>query len=233
MRRLVLLTGILALLAPVLAEAVAAQEKDPPIELWAEYPLFQEPERSSTPSIGSFLPPTQPESPSAGDRVDRRLWGLLVAFGIGAALVAIRVVRAATAPSVAESYPLRAPSEPHVHAPGPLAQYAPTRAAQPADGLVAEPPRSIVLRSGLLRARYVVVADEWAGELQAVGGSRSFWRIGPAEFRERLADEAWDELVNTLRLEGWEPNSLRRSEYYVLLQRVGREPLTFRPRYPS
>ena len=69
--------------------------------------------------------------------------------------------------------------------------------------------------------------------VEQAGGSKSFWRIGPAARRERLSDQAWDELVDELRLQGWEPNSLRRSEYYVLLQRVEPEPLTLRATYPS
>jgi hypothetical protein len=232
-RRLVLLTGIAVLIASALPGVAAAQEEDPPTELWSEYPLVQEPERSSTPSIGPFLPPTPPESPSAGDPVNWGLWALVAALGVGAALVALRVARTAAAPAIEEPFLLHAPTEPQVYRPGPLAQYAPTRDPEPADGLVEEPPRSIVLRSGLLRARYVVVADEWAGGLEAVGGSKSFWRIGPSGLRERLSDEAWDDLVNELRLQGWEPNSLRRSDYYVLLQRVEPEPFTLGQTHPS
>ena len=228
MSRLVVLTGIVVLLAAASAGAATAQQSDPPMELWSEFPLVHEPERASTPSIGPFLPPTTPETAAGSDPVNWGLWALVAALGVGAALVAIRVTRTAAAPTVEGPFALRPPSEPHVYTPGPLAQYAPTRAPEPADGLVEEPPRSIVLRSGLLRARYVVVADEWAGGLEAVGGSKSFWRVGPAGHRERLADDAWDELVNELRLQGWEPNSLRRSEYYVLLQRVEPERFTLR-----
>ena len=234
MRR-VLVIAAAATMALALAGPLEAQEQ-PPTKLWSEYPLVQPVERSSAPeapdvpSIGPLLPPTDTESvSSASDSVNWSLWLLVAALGVVGFFVLARVARMSSAASVAEPVPRSAP---RVYAPGPLAQYAPTRPRDQADGLVEEPPRSIVLRTGLLRARYVVVSDEWAGGLETVGGSRSFWRFGPAALRTRVSDQAWDDLVNDLRVQGWEPNFLRRSEYYVLLQRVEDEPIPLREPTP-
>jgi hypothetical protein len=73
-----------------------------------------------------------------------------------------------------------------------------------------------VRRSGLLRSRFVVVADEPGGSVERVGRSRSFWSVGR---RERGAVEAWSDLVDELRDAGWQPYSPR-SVYYTLLRRV-------------
>jgi hypothetical protein len=215
-----LAAAALAVAAIVLAAPAAAQRDEMPTELWSEYPLVQHVERSSAPTIGPFLPPA-PDSESVPASSDTPSWGLWLAVaGLGfiALLVAARVFRPALASAVAEPAPLA--RDRHVYTPGPLGQYAPTRSAVPEDGLVDEPPRSIVLRTGLVRSRYVVVADKWAEGLETVGGSRSFWSVGGARLRERRSEEAWDELVNDLRVQGWEPNPLRRSDYYVLLQRT-------------
>ena len=53
--------------ALVLAATASAQAEKPPTELWSEYPLVQEVERSGSPSIGPFLPPVDPGTePIAG-----------------------------------------------------------------------------------------------------------------------------------------------------------------------
>jgi hypothetical protein len=57
-----------------------------------------------------------------------------------------------------------------------------------------------------------------ASEEDAVAASKSFWNVGGASVRERLAEDAWDELMNDLRASGWEPDPTRRSDFYVLLK---------------
>ena len=106
----------------------------------------------------------------------------------------------------------------------PLAQYAPAAAVAAADDEPVErSSRAVVRRTGLLRSRFVVVADEPDGSVGKVAGSRSFWRVGGEHFRERAAERAWDDLVNDLRGSGWEPDSGRRSDFYVLLRKVERD----------
>jgi len=78
----------------------------------------------------------------------------------------------------------------------------------------------VIRRTGLVRSRFVVYADESDGELSAQASSRSFWRVGGGAWRERLAEDAWDDLMNDLRLSGWEPESARRSDFYVSLRRL-------------
>jgi hypothetical protein len=67
---------------------------------------------------------------------------------------------------------------------------------------------------------FVVVADEADGHVRELGRSKSFWRVGGEGFREHAAESAWDELVEDLRTSGWEPDSERRSDFYVLLREV-------------
>ena len=70
------------------------------------------------------------------------------------------------------------------------------------------------------RARFVVVADAMSGDYEAVARSRSFWNVGPVASRELTAEDAWDELMNDLRVAGWELDPTRRSDYYALLRRI-------------
>ena len=108
-------------------------------------------------------------------------------------------------------------------------QYAPT--TMPAAEVETEAPRSlpaddqeapggvpfITRRSGLVRSRYVVVADESGRTLRR---SRAFWRIGGAAAQQRRAEAAWDDLANGLRADGWELDTAGRYEYYVPLRRA-------------
>jgi hypothetical protein len=82
-----------------------------------------------------------------------------------------------------------------------------------------EPRRFVMRRTGLLRCRFVVLANELDGQPSERARSRSFSRIGSAAGRERVAEDAWDDLMNDLRLAGWEP-AQRRSDYYVSLRRI-------------
>jgi hypothetical protein len=110
-------------------------------------------------------------------------------------------------------------------------QYAPT--AEPVDEVVVEvespSPRAeerddapepvpyITRRSGLVRSRYLVVTDDSG---RALRRSRAFWRIGGAGAQLRRAEAAWDNLANDLRADGWELDTVGRSEYYVPLRRA-------------
>ena len=76
----------------------------------------------------------------------------------------------------------------------------------------------ITRRSGLLRSRYVVVADHSGG--RTLRRSRAFWRIGGAAVQQRKAEAAWDDLANDLRADGWEVDTAGRFEYYVPLRRA-------------
>jgi hypothetical protein len=76
----------------------------------------------------------------------------------------------------------------------------------------------ITRRSGLLRSRYVVVADHSGG--RTLRRSRAFWRIGDAAVQQRKAEAAWDDLANDLRADGWELDTAGRFEYYVPLRRA-------------
>jgi hypothetical protein len=76
----------------------------------------------------------------------------------------------------------------------------------------------ITRRSGLLRSRYVVVADLWGGP--TLRRSRAFWQIGGAAAQQRRAEAAWDDLANDLRADGWELDTAGRDVYYVPLRRA-------------
>jgi hypothetical protein len=212
--------------ALVLATAAAAQGEEMPTELWSEFPLVQDVERSSTPSIGPFLPPTDSGTdPVSGDAPRWGMWALVAAAGLFALLVATRLAR--TAPATRprardDAVRLR----PH-HLPRPstsktLAQYAPSPSLVLADA-PEEPWRSVVRRTGLLRSRYVVLEGQSPAEQEAIAMSKSFWNVGGAGMRERVAEDAWDDLMNDLRAAGWEPDPTRRSDFYVLLQPVHAE----------
>jgi hypothetical protein len=84
--------------------------------------------------------------------------------------------------------------------------------------------RSIVVRTGLLRGRYVVLEGEPHDTQRAIATSKSFWSVGGDRIRGRLAEDAWDELVNDLRSSGWEPDPNWHSDFYVLLQPIEPEP---------
>lgn len=211
-------------LALALAAPVAAQDRMP-TDLWSEYPLVQPVERTSQPNLGPFLPPTDAEASSVSD--DAAPWGLWVlaaAVGVVALLVATRFTRPASRPrggDRAAAVQLRPQARPRTAAASlPLAQYA----ARPSLVLMDAPEgprRSVVRRTGLVRSRYVVLESRSASDQHAVAASKSFWSVGGASLRERLAEDAWDELMNDLRVSGWEPDPTRRSDFYVLLQPVG------------
>jgi len=110
-------------------------------------------------------------------------------------------------------------SAPRVPVVKPLPQYAP----QPVEAFVSledEPRRFVMRRTGLVRSRFVVLADEPGGRPKALATSRSFWRLGNETRRRWSAEDVWDDLMNELRQSGWEQESARRSDYYVSLRRV-------------
>jgi hypothetical protein len=224
--RLLAVAGLIAVaIALGLATSAAAQEEEMPTELWSEFPLVQEVERASTPSVGPFLPPTDSgTAPGSAAAPPWGLWALAAAAGMVALLVATRLARAAPAERRRDreaAVQLR----PHPHdLPRPsraraLAQYAPPPSLVLADA-PKEPWRSVVRRTGLLRSRYVVLEGQSLGEQEPVAASRSFWNVGGVGMRERVAEDAWDDLMNDLRASGWEPDPTRRSDFYVLLQPV-------------
>ena len=212
----------LAILALV-AAAPAAQADEFPTELWSEYPLAPEVEQRGVPELGPFLPPSDPTTIPASD--DASPWGvplLAAALALVALLVATRLTRPAPASGARDrSQPvqLRPDARPRSSFSPPLAQYAPSPSRVLVDA-PEEPRRSIVRRTGLLRSRYVVLERQSPSEQDEVAASRSFWSVGSASLRDRLAEDAWDELMNDLRVSGWEPDPTRRSDFYVLLQPV-------------
>jgi hypothetical protein len=121
------------------------------------------------------------------------------------------------APAQLRDAPVQLPPAPASGRPAQYAPLPPVAVAEP--DVEREPRRSVMRRTGLLRSRFVVVADEPGGKVRRVARSRSFWRVGGVARRERAADDAWSDLVNDLRAAGWEPDSPR-SDYYVLLRRV-------------
>jgi hypothetical protein len=219
--------------ALLLTAPAAAQDGGMPTELWSEYPLVQTVERTSQPGLGPFLPPT--DAVAAPGSEDTPPWGLLAlaaAAGVMALLVATRLTR--PAPAVRggdEQAPvqLRPHAQPRSSSTSlPLAQYAPSPSVVLVDA-PEEPMRSVVRRTGLLRSRYVVLERTAPGAQDAVASSRSFWNLGVASLRERLAEDAWDELMNELRASGWEPDATRRSDFYVLLQPIETDSATIVP----
>jgi hypothetical protein len=227
--------------ALVLAAPGAAQREEPLTELWSEYPLVPNVEATGSQNIGPFLPPSDPEAtPISGDSTRWSVWLGVAGLGLVAVLLAARTMLPAVAsgrraragstgrvpaaprtrrrePSTTRVRPSPR-SAPRGQVSAPLSQYAPQtdETPDPQD----EPRRFVIRRTGLLRSRFVVYADEPDGRLSAHASSRSFWRIGGAAWRERLAEDAWDDLMNDLRLSGWEPGSARRSDFYVSLHRV-------------
>jgi len=233
------LVGAAISAALVLAAPGAAQREEPLTELWSEYPLVPKVEATGSGSqdIGPFLPPSDPDAaPISGDSTRWDVW--LVAATLG--LVAMLVVARKTLPAAASGRrahawdqaaprarrrrpsPTRARPSPRSAPRGqvstPLSQYAPQALETPDPEN--EPRQFVIRRTGLVRSRFVVYADEPEGELSVQASSRSFWRVGGGAWRERLAEDAWDDLMNDLRLSGWEPESARRSDFYVSLRRV-------------
>ena len=219
--------------ALLLAATASAQSEEPPTELWSEYPLVQKVERNGSASVGPFLPPVDPGAgaePVAGGGTTQ--WAvLLVAVALGLlAILAVTRVTLSTAPSARRGRPPYAVQSPSVprrtwRSPTsrPLAQYAPADSSVP-DVMGGDEPRwSVVRRTGILRSRFVVVADAMAGDFEAVASSRSFWNVGRDTSRARAAEDAWDELMNNLRAAGWEPDPARRSDYYALLRPIAPE----------
>lgn len=237
------LFSILVLAAP----AAAQRSSDMPTELWSAYPLVQKVERpkatAESRSIGPLLPPSATETvPVSSDSTRWGVWLAVATLGLLAALLTARTLRpASAADATAREYRGRAVRAPVVPPPArerepmqlrpsprsaprapvtkPLPQYAPEPVEMP-DELEDEPRRFVMRRTGLVRSRFVVLADEPGGRPKALASSRSFWRVGSDTRRERSAEDAWDDLMNELRLSGWEQESARRSDYYVSLQRV-------------
>jgi hypothetical protein len=231
-----------------LAFAAPTRAQDAPTKLWSEYPLVPKVEQAAPSPVGPFLPPSGVESPVKDESSGTGYWLPLLAVVAVALLVAARFARplAATGTDVVgrrvaalrsrtQMRPLptrrsRSRSAGRTLSPsGPSPiQYAPSPA--PAAEVEIEAPRSlradelegpipfITRRSGLLRSRYVVVADLWGGP--TLRRSRAFWQIGGAAAQQRRAEAAWDDLANGLRADGWELDTAGRYEYYVPLRRA-------------
>jgi hypothetical protein len=249
--RRALTLGAAILCVTALAAPAGAQERMP-TELWSAYPLVQKVQRTETTSIGPLLPPTPTDSVPAPD--DSRRWSLWLAVAAVGALALLLGLR--TAAPVASSgihavgagtRRLRsvARPRPRVRRPKPRrersarpkaparerqAQYAPLPPlAIPEPDIERESRHYVARRTGFLRSRFVVVADEAGGKMKELTSSRSFWRVGRAGRKDQAADAAWFDLINDLRVAGWEPDSTRPSEFYVLLRRVDTGPSRIAP----
>jgi hypothetical protein len=217
MRALALTLAALAVLLALAAPA-GAKRSHLPTKLWAEYPLVPKATGTAAPStVEPVVPPAAAvaePSPGAAGSTPWALWAAVSALVVLSVLVVGRAAHPLVSqlrersPSVAEPTPRT-----------PRAQYAPEQTAVVSEA-EEEPRRYVIRRSGILRSCFVVVADEPDGELCRLASSRSFWRVGGERFRERAADRAWDELIEDLRVAGWEPYSARRSDFYVLLRRI-------------
>jgi hypothetical protein len=222
-----------ASVALLLAASASAESEQPPTELWSEYPLVQEVERDGSASVGPFLPPVDPGAGAeavAGDgTTPLAVWLVAITLGLLAILAITRVTLLAAPSARREQRPhavrLRPAPRGSWRSPTsrPLAQYAPTDESVPDVESGDEPRRSVVRRTGILRSRFVVVADAMAGDFETVTSSRSFWNVGRDTSRERAAEDAWDALLNDLRAAGWEPDPARRSDYYALLRPIASE----------
>ena len=243
MKGRLLLSGAL-LCALVLAAPVGAQS-EMPTELWSEYPLKQKVERMETgaalgapdagTAIGPFLPPDPNEAAAPAESTRWSLWLALLGLAAVAVVFAARTVTPAAAAGlrhvggVARGSRARTRTRSRIevakrpsrsHAPVARRQYAPFDPAADPDAVgVGEPRRYVMRRSGLLRSRFVVVADQPGGQVETVARSGAFRSVGSTESRERAAGDAWNALVDELLAAGWEPEPTR-SDYYVLLHRV-------------
>jgi hypothetical protein len=233
-----------ALLAVALAAPARAQDRGPPTKLWSEFPLAPRVEEAGSSNIGPLLPPTAPESAPTPD--GGLHWGIWLAIAVlgavallgGGARVAgpVAASRARVldgrakrrrVPAPRARVPERRPdrgsrSWRQVAAPAAVeavpAQYAPPTPLEEPE-VEDEPRRFVIRRTGLLRCRFVVLVNDLDGQPSERARSRSFSKIGSAAGRERAAEDAWDDLMNDLRLAGWEP-AQRRSDYYVSLRRI-------------
>jgi hypothetical protein len=205
------------------------------------------PELTAEPrAIGPLLPPAD-AAPAPGDSTNWGVWLAALALGSIVLLVAARTVPPVAAsglravgggvrslrshtiprPRPRSRKPKSKPMQLREHPPHPRApasgrrtQYAPLPPVSVAEPeLEREPRRYVVRRTGFLRSRFVVAADEPGGKVTRVASSRSFWRVGDAARQERSADDAWHELINDLRASGWEP-STQRSDFWVPLRRI-------------
>jgi hypothetical protein len=216
---LVVLVGV-----PLAAAPAGAQGDQMPKKLWSAYPLVQEVERSSTPSLDPILPlDDSGTAPGPEGAPSWRIWGAAMAACLLALLFVTRLLRPVPNPRAdarGGAVQLRPHAQPTPHPePSTLGQYAPSPSLMLADAPEA-PWRSVVMRTGLLRSRYVVLEGDSPEDQHAVAESRSFWSIGGAGVQERVAEDVWDDLMNDLRASGWEPEPTRRSDFYVLLQPV-------------
>jgi hypothetical protein len=231
-----------------LAFAAPARAQDGPTKLWSEYPLVPKVEQAAPSPVGPFLPPSGVESPVKDGSSGTGYWLPLLALVAVALLVAARFARplAATGTDVVgrrvAAFRGRTQLRPRPtrrarsrsagrtrsrSGPSPT-QYAPTMV--PTAEVEIEASRSlradereehapfITRRSGVVRSRYVVVADHPAG--RTLQRSRAFWQIGGAAAQQRRAEAAWDDLANDLRADGWELDMAGRHEYYVPLRRA-------------
>jgi hypothetical protein len=237
-RGLVLVCVLLCATAQV--ASVHAQDQMP-TELWSEYPLVQKVERVQPTSIGPLLPPSPAETSPSSDSTRWSLWLAAAAVGALAVLLALRTavpvvssgLRLRPRPRAEKPKPVQLrehPTRPRAPARRRQAQYAPLPPVAVSEPEIErEPRRSVVRRTGFLRSRFVVLSDEPGGNVKRVASSRSFWRVGSAAGRERAAGDAWNELIDDLRVEGWEPDSTRPSSFYVLLRRVDTAPSSILP----
>jgi hypothetical protein len=238
--------GLALLGAALLAGPAGAQDRMP-TELWSEYPVVQKVQRvrAQPTTIGPLLPPSPGETTTAdGESPAWSLWLAVAAAGALAVFLAARTaapvassgIRAVgggarrlqrltrPTPRTRGQKPAR-PAHPHAPARRRQPQYAPLPPVSVAEPDIEREPRHYVTRrTGFLRSRFVVVADEPGGKVTRLRSSKSFWRVGGAARREEAADEAWNDLVNDLRVSGWEPYTAQPSDFYVLLRRVDSQP---------
>ena len=239
MRRSLVLASLLLCAAAPAAPARAQDQM--PTELWSEYPLVQRVQRVQSTSSAPLLPPSPVDTASPpGESTRWSLWLAVAAVGAVAALLALRTtvpvasgLRLRPRPRARTPKPVQLrehPAQPRAPAGRRQAQYAPLPPVAVAEpDIEREPRRSVVRRTGFVRSRFVVMSDEPGGKVRRVGGSRSFWRVGSAAGRERAAEDAWTDLINDLRVSGWEPDSTRTSSFYVLLRRVDTTPSSILP----
>jgi hypothetical protein len=237
---IVILACVLVLAPAGQAERVAGSPK----KLWSQYPLEPKGQQAAPPLPAEpYVPPLVTDQPEAGGRSDWIVWLAVAGAGAFVLLLAARPLaisrghaggrrlhalsartrdigaRARDArPSVRmPTRPRRRTGPRRPHRRPAATQYAPV-------SLVAEPapPETVpyvTRRSGLVRARYVVLVDE-GGTTSELRRSRAFWQIGPDAWQRRTTENAWDALANDLRAEGWEVDTTGRYEYFVPLRRA-------------